>query len=108
MRNPGVGRKDFESVLEDYLGVMYVLERDGQPVVGAHLAELLGVSPPTVTNTFKRMLRDGLITLWRDYFDPEFTSRTRAPDRCRVPAWMAVSQEDATPRHDRHGPGFRR
>jgi len=27
------------------------------------LAELLGVSPPTVTNTLKRMARDGLVAL---------------------------------------------
>ena len=40
-----------------------MLERDNEPVVGAHLAELLGVTPPTVTNTLKRMARDGLITM---------------------------------------------
>lgn len=49
--------------IEDYLSLMYVLERDGEPIVGARLAELLGVTPPTVTNTFKRMARDGLITM---------------------------------------------
>jgi DtxR family Mn-dependent transcriptional regulator len=49
--------------IEDYLSLFYVLERDAEPVVGARLAELLGVSPPTVTNTLKRMARDGLITL---------------------------------------------
>ena len=38
-----------------------MLERDGEPVVGARLAELLGVTPPTVTNTLKRMVRDGLV-----------------------------------------------
>lgn len=54
------------ATIEDYLGIIYVLERDGEAVVGAHLAELLGVSPPTVTNTLKRMVRDGLISM-----DPE-------------------------------------
>jgi DtxR family transcriptional regulator, Mn-dependent transcriptional regulator len=49
--------------IEDYLSLMYVMERDGEPVVGARLAELLGVTPPTVTNTMKRMARDGLITM---------------------------------------------
>ena len=49
--------------IEDYLSLFYVLERDAEPVVGARLAELLGVSAPTVTNTLKRMARDGLITL---------------------------------------------
>jgi DtxR family Mn-dependent transcriptional regulator len=49
--------------IEDYLSLFYVLERDAEPVIGARLAELLGVSPPTVTNTLKRMARDGLITM---------------------------------------------
>ncbi len=49
------------TTIEDYLSLIYVLERDNEPVVGVHLAELLGVTPPTVTNTLKRMTRDGLI-----------------------------------------------
>lgn len=49
--------------IEDYLSLIYVMERDREPVVGARLAELLGVTPPTVTNTMKRMARDGLITM---------------------------------------------
>jgi DtxR family transcriptional regulator, Mn-dependent transcriptional regulator len=51
------------ATIEDYLGVMYILERDGEPVAGVRLAELLGVKPPTVTNTLKRMIRDDLITM---------------------------------------------
>ena len=51
------------STIEDYLSLIYVLERDSEPVVGTHLAGLLGVSPPTVTNTLKRMVRDGLISM---------------------------------------------
>jgi DtxR family Mn-dependent transcriptional regulator len=49
--------------IEDYLSLIYVIERDGEPVIGARLAEILKVSPPTVTNTLKRMVRDGLITM---------------------------------------------
>lgn len=49
--------------IEDYLSFIYVLERDNEPIVGARLAELLRVSPPTVTNTLKRMTRDGLIVM---------------------------------------------
>jgi DtxR family Mn-dependent transcriptional regulator len=49
--------------IENYLSLVFILERDGEPVVGARLAELLGVSPPTVTNTLKRMARDGLVSL---------------------------------------------
>ena len=51
------------TTIENYLSLMYVLERDKEPVVGVRLAELLSVTPPTVTNTFKRMVRDGLITM---------------------------------------------
>ncbi len=51
------------ATIEDYLGVIYLLERDGEPVIGVRLADLLGVSPPTVTNTLKRMARDGLLVM---------------------------------------------
>jgi DtxR family Mn-dependent transcriptional regulator len=51
------------TTIENYLSLMYVLERDKEPVVGVLLAQLLSVTPPTVTNTLKRMLRDGLITM---------------------------------------------
>jgi DtxR family transcriptional regulator, Mn-dependent transcriptional regulator len=51
------------ATIEDYLEMLFILQRDGIPVVGARLAELLKVSPPTVTNTLKRMARDGLVTL---------------------------------------------
>ncbi|MEZ0397200.1 MAG: metal-dependent transcriptional regulator [Anaerolineales bacterium] len=51
------------ATIQDYLSLIYVMERDGEPVVGTRLAELLGVTPPTVTNTLKRMTRDGLITM---------------------------------------------
>ncbi len=51
------------ATIEDYLGVMYILERDGEPIAGVRLAELLGVSAPTVTNTLKRMARDQLIAI---------------------------------------------
>ncbi len=51
------------STVEDYLSLIYVMERDNVPVVGAHLADLLGVSPPTGTNTLKRMVRDGLVVM---------------------------------------------
>jgi DtxR family transcriptional regulator, Mn-dependent transcriptional regulator len=51
------------AIIENYLGVMYVLQRDGEPMAGVRLAELLNVTPPTVTNTLKRMVRDGLVTM---------------------------------------------
>jgi DtxR family transcriptional regulator, Mn-dependent transcriptional regulator len=49
--------------IEDYLGVIYTLERDGEKVIGARLADILDVSPPTVTVTLKRMLRDSWIVI---------------------------------------------
>jgi len=54
------------STVQDYLSLLYVMERDQEPIVGTRLAELLGVTPPTVTNTLKRMTRDGLITMNQD------------------------------------------
>ena len=58
--NPGdsIEPAKLSSTIENYLSLIYILERDKEPVVGAHLAGLLGVSPPTVTNTLKSMLRD--------------------------------------------------
>lgn len=52
--------------VEDYLGVIYVLARDGQPVIGRKLAEWMEVSPPTVTATVQRMVRDGWVTMAED------------------------------------------
>ncbi len=49
--------------IEDYLGIIYTLERDGDEVIGVRLAELLEVSPPTVTITLRRMARDGWINI---------------------------------------------
>jgi DtxR family Mn-dependent transcriptional regulator len=51
--------------IEDYLAILYVMERDDGEVVAARLAESLDVSPPTVTMTIKRMERDGWVA-----FDP--------------------------------------
>jgi DtxR family Mn-dependent transcriptional regulator len=50
------------ATVEDYLASIYTLERDGQAVIAAHLAETLSVTPPTVTVTLQRMERDGWIT----------------------------------------------
>ncbi len=51
------------TTVENYLSLLYVLEVDKEPVVGVQLAELMKVTPPTVTNTLKRMARDGLIIM---------------------------------------------
>jgi len=53
------------ATIEDYLSLLFVLQRDGEPFVGARLAALLGVSAPTVTNTLKRMvMRRHMLTEW--------------------------------------------
>jgi DtxR family Mn-dependent transcriptional regulator len=49
--------------IEDYLGIIYTLERDQEPVISARLAEWMEVSAPTVTATVKRMIRDGWVTM---------------------------------------------
>ena len=54
---------EISSTIQDYLSLIFVLERDNEQVVGARLAELLNVTPPTVTNTLKRMSRDGLVVV---------------------------------------------
>jgi DtxR family Mn-dependent transcriptional regulator len=82
------------TTIEDYLGVMFVLERDGEPVVGVRLAELLGVSPPTVTNTLKRMLRDGLVSIDADHkmalTGPGRTAASTVMRRHMLAEWMVA------------------
>lgn len=46
---------------EEYLEIIYMMEAEGKVVKGARLAEIIGVSRPTVTATLRRMTRDGLI-----------------------------------------------
>ncbi len=52
--------------VEDYLGAIYILNRDGETVIGRKLAEWLEVSAPTVTTTVQRMVRDGWVTMSED------------------------------------------
>lgn len=48
---------------EDYLELIYRLAAKGLPVIGARLAEAAGVSAPTITQTLKRMAKDGYVRL---------------------------------------------
>jgi DtxR family Mn-dependent transcriptional regulator len=60
--------------VEDYLGAIYALGRDGGAVIEAKLALWLTVTPPTVTATIKRMIRDGWVTMGEHHeivFTPE-------------------------------------
>ncbi len=52
--------------VEDYLGAIYTLDRDGEVVIGRKLAEWLEVSAPTVTETIQRMIRDDWVTMDED------------------------------------------
>ena len=49
--------------IEDYLAIIYVMERDGDEVIAARLAESMEVTRSTVTVTLQRMERDGWITM---------------------------------------------
>jgi DtxR family Mn-dependent transcriptional regulator len=49
--------------VEDYLGAIYTLDRDGETVIGRKLADWLEVSAPTVTATLQRMIRDGWVVM---------------------------------------------
>ena len=52
--------------VEDYLGAIYTLRRDNQTVICHKLVDWFAVSPPTVTATVQRMVRDGWITMAED------------------------------------------
>ena len=81
------------TTIENYLSLMYVLERDNEPVLGVHLAQLLSVTPPTVTNTLKRMVRDGLITTGKNGTRLTKTGKSSARTVLRrhmLTEWMIV------------------
>jgi len=52
--------------VEDYLGAIYTLNRNGETVIGRKLADWLKVSPPTVTVTIQRMVKKKLVTKGAD------------------------------------------
>lgn len=49
--------------VESYLELIFMMAAEGQPVIGARLADALRVSRPTVTATLRRMVRDGYVKL---------------------------------------------
>lgn len=56
-------RQNVSAVAEDYLATIYALNAEGKVVIGARLAEHLGISAPAVTETLQRLTREGLVTL---------------------------------------------
>jgi DtxR family transcriptional regulator, Mn-dependent transcriptional regulator len=53
--------------VEDYLQLIYTMNREGSPVIAARVKERKGVSAPTAWATLKRMERDGLVLLGDDH-----------------------------------------
>jgi DtxR family Mn-dependent transcriptional regulator len=49
--------------IEDYLQLIYTMQREGAPIIAARIKERKGVSAPTAWATLKRMERDGLVNL---------------------------------------------
>ena len=50
-------------VVESFCETIYNMAMEGDTVIGARLAEKFRVAPPTVTETLKRMMRDGLVEM---------------------------------------------
>src|SRR5215831_2506998 len=50
-------------VVEEYVETIYNMSMEDDTVIGARLAERFHVAPPTVTETLKRMVRDGLVVM---------------------------------------------
>ncbi|WP_141494774.1 metal-dependent transcriptional regulator [Kytococcus schroeteri] len=57
---------DLIDTTEMYLKTIYELDEEGIPALRARIAERLGHSGPTVSQTIARMDRDGLVTLGED------------------------------------------
>ena len=53
------------SAIEDYVVTVYRMWANGEPVVGARIAEQLGVAPATVTEMLARLRNQGLLTAER-------------------------------------------
>ncbi|HEX4743722.1 MAG TPA: metal-dependent transcriptional regulator [Candidatus Limnocylindria bacterium] len=51
------------SAIEEYLQVIYTLADEGSSVIGARIAEFLGVSAPAVSEMLHRLEREGLVTI---------------------------------------------
>ena len=50
-------------VVESFCETIYNMAMEGDTVIGARLAEKFHIAPPTVTETLKRMVRDGLVEM---------------------------------------------
>ncbi len=57
------GETPITEVAADYLMTIRYMHGEGQPVIAARLAERLGVSAATVSETVSRLARDGLLSI---------------------------------------------
>ncbi|MBI2887032.1 MAG: metal-dependent transcriptional regulator [Chloroflexi bacterium] len=48
---------------EEYMEVLYACHTEGKAIISARLAEYMGVTPPTVTETLRRLAREGYVAL---------------------------------------------
>src|SRR5689334_5387517 len=51
------------ATVEEYLETIYNMSMEGEVVIGARLAEKFCVSPPSVTEMLKRLVRDGYVEM---------------------------------------------
>src|SRR5689334_21992521 len=49
--------------IEDYLQLIYTMQKEGTPIIAARIKERKGVSASSTWATLKRMERDGLLNL---------------------------------------------
>lgn len=55
--------ESLSATVEEYLETIYNMAMEGEVVIGARLAEKFRVSPPTVTEMLKRLVRDGYVEM---------------------------------------------
>ncbi len=58
-------KAQISQAVEDYLAAIYILEREGLSVISARVAEHVGVSPVTMHEMVRRLMRSGYVTLDR-------------------------------------------
>lgn len=58
-----VAQHSTTATIEEYLETIYNISMEGEPVIGARLAAKFRVAAPTVTETLKRMVRDGFVEM---------------------------------------------
>jgi len=61
---------------EDYLKVIYEIERDGEPAATTAIAERLGIAPASVSGMIRRLGRQGLVVVER-YRGARLTAKGR-------------------------------